>query len=204
MDRRMRKASYRKAIWVAMGLLLVFSPWQRAAAAPAQIGHAHALLVLPGSPRLLMGTHKGLLMSRDDGRTWMPVPLPPKFQGTDVMSLVVDPGDVRRVYAGTHDWGVRRGLDGGKTWEEINTGLGGRDVHALTIDPNRPKTLHAWVVGKGLYRTRNGGATWTRVDDGPENPEVKTLASVNVATGMGGIYLYAGTATGLYRNPDCF
>ena len=34
--------------------------------------------------------------------------------------------------------------------------------------------------------------------------EVKVLASVNIATGMGGIWLYAGSAEGLQRDPDCF
>ena len=42
-----------------------------------------------------------------------------------------------------------------------------------------------------------------RVDDGPAG-EVKVLASVNVPTGMGGIFLYAGTGEGLLRSPDCF
>ncbi|MEL6577987.1 MAG: hypothetical protein AAFQ81_19055 [Pseudomonadota bacterium] len=34
--------------------------------------------------------------------------------------------------------------------------------------------------------------------------EVLTLASVNLASGMGGIWLYAGTERGLTRVPDCF
>ena len=42
-----------------------------------------------------------------------------------------------------------------------------------------------------------------RVDDGPAG-ETKVLASVNIPTGMGGIFLYAGTGDGLQRNPDCF
>jgi hypothetical protein len=42
-----------------------------------------------------------------------------------------------------------------------------------------------------------------RVDDGPPG-ETKVLASVNIPTGMGGIFLYAGTGDGLQRNPDCF
>ena len=49
----------------------------------------------------------------------------------------------------------------------------------------------------------SASAKWTRVDDGPGG-EVKVLASVNIPTGMGGIWLYAGTAEGLQRNPDCF
>jgi hypothetical protein len=27
---------------------------------------------------------------------------------------------------------------------------------------------------------------------------------LNIPTGMGGIFLYAGTGDGLQRNPDCF
>lgn len=134
-NRKMSEASYGRAMWAAMALLFIFLPGSLAAAAPERIGHVHTLIVLPENPTLFMGTHKGLLMSHDKGQTWEPVPLPRKFQGTDVMSLVADPGDRRRLYAGTHDWGVLRSLDGGKTWEDVNVGLGGRDVHALTIDP---------------------------------------------------------------------
>ncbi|MFW8594421.1 hypothetical protein [Cribrihabitans neustonicus] len=34
--------------------------------------------------------------------------------------------------------------------------------------------------------------------------DVLALASVNLASGMGGIWLYAGTETGLTHVPDCF
>ena len=196
-----RRKLMRAAVLVG-ALVLVLAP----ASAPAsqEMDHAHALVMLPGSHTLFLGTHNGLLQSKDEGRIWVPVPLPEALKGVDVMTLVADPSNPQIIFAGTHERGVLRSRDGGKTWEEINTGLAGRDVHALTIDPNKPKTLHAWVVDKGLYRTADAGGKWARVDDGPENPEVKALASVNIPTGMGGIFLYAGTATGLYRNPDCF
>ncbi|MGH7410615.1 MAG: WD40/YVTN/BNR-like repeat-containing protein [Candidatus Methylomirabilis sp.] len=183
-------------------LVLVLAP----ASAPAsqEMDHAHALVMLPGSHSLFLGTHNGLLQSKDEGRTWVPVPLPEALKGVDVMTLVADPSNPQIIFAGTHERGVLQSRDGGKTWEEVNSGLAGRDVHALTIDPNKPKTLHAWVVDKGIYRTSNGGAKWIRVDDGPGDAEVKALASVNIPTGMGGIFLYAGTAAGLLRNPDCF
>jgi len=51
--------------------------------------------------------------------------------------------------------------------------------------------------------SRKPGAVQVRVDDGPAG-EIKTLASVNIPTGMGGIFLYVGTGEGLQRNPDCF
>jgi len=78
-------------------------------------------------------------------------------------------------------------------------------VHGLALAPAAPDTLHATVreTGEGLYRTTDGGGKWTRVDDGPGG-EVKVLTSVNIPTGMSGIWLYAGTAEGLQRSPDCF
>jgi len=67
----------------------------------------------------------------------------------------------------------------------------------------RDGRLYAQVPGKGLYRSVNGARQWHRVDHGPAGT-LHTLASVNMPSGMGGIYLYAGTAEGLQRNPNCF
>ena len=193
------------SVWAA-GLIgavaIALSPGP--AAMSQGMDHAHALVMAPGSHTLFLGTHNGMLQSKDEGRSWVAVPLPEGLKGIDVMALVADPSNPQVLYAGTHERGVLRSRDGGKTWDEVNSGLGGRDVHGLTIDPNRPKVLHAGVVGKGIYRTTNEGAKWIRVDDGPGDAEVKALASVNIPTGMGGIFLYAGTPTGLLRNPDCF
>jgi len=109
------------------------------------------------------------------------------------------------MYLGTHEAGILKTTDGGSPWAEVSAGLGGLDVHGLDVAPSTPGKLHAAVreKGEGVYRTTDGGGKWTRVDDGPTG-EVKVLASVNISTGMGGIYLYAGTSEGLQRSPDCF
>jgi hypothetical protein len=87
----------------------------------------------------------------------------------------------------------------------MNAGMRGLDVHGLAIDPTSSAKLHAAIreKGQGIYRTGDGGLKWTRVDDGPQG-EIKALQSVNLSTGMGGIFLYAGTSTGLQRTADCF
>jgi len=158
-----------------------------------------------GQP-LFLGAHTGLFRSDDGGRTWRPVALPAKH-GThlDVMAIAPDPKDSLTIYVATHEAGVFKTSDGGTTWTEVNTGLGGLDAHGLAVDPIAPAKLHVAVrdKGEGIYRTTDGGVKWVRVDDGPGG-EVKVLASVNIPTGMGGIFLYAGTAEGLQRNPDCF
>lgn len=174
----------------------------RAEGAPPEIEHLHALALDPQTNTLFMGTHHGLYTSPDEGKTWKKVEAGGTLKGVDIMTIVMDPTNPQIMYIGTHQKGVLKSLDGGRTWEESNTGLRGRDVHALSIHPT-DKRLHAWVVDKGLYRSMDGGATWKREDDGPPT-DIKAMAAVNLPSGRGGIYLYAGTSDGLYRNPDCF
>lgn len=177
------------------------------AKAPGHPGfeHVHALAVAADSQTLWLGAHAGLFRSGDGGRSWQPVKLSGKTPHLDIMTLVGDPRDAKTVYVGTHEAGVFRTRDGGGSWAPVNTGIGGLDVHGLALDPNEPAKLHAAVrgQGEGVYRTTDAGNKWVRVDDGPVG-EVKVLASVNISTGMGGIFLYAGTAEGLLRSPDCF
>jgi photosystem II stability/assembly factor-like uncharacterized protein len=167
--------------------------------------HVHALAVTADGRTLLLGAHSGLFRSEDEGRSWQPVALPSKHPHVDVMAVMPHLEDARAVYVATHEAGVFKTTDGGTSWQEANAGLGGADVHGLAIDPRDPQKLHAAVrdKGEGIYRSTDGGAKWVRVDDGPGG-EVKVLASVNISTGMGGIFVYAGTAAGLQRNPDCF
>jgi photosystem II stability/assembly factor-like uncharacterized protein len=167
--------------------------------------HVHALGFDAAGRVLWLGAHTGLYRSEDAGRTWVKAALPTQGPGPDVMAVAADPSDDNLLYVGTHETGVLKTADGGRTWRVVNTGLRGLDVHGLAIDPNTPAKLHALVreQGAGLYRTTDGGAKWVRVDDGPAG-ETKVLASVNIPTGMGGIFLYAGTGDGLQRDPDCF
>jgi photosystem II stability/assembly factor-like uncharacterized protein len=123
----------------------------------------------------------------------------------DMMGMTPDPKDPKTIYVATHEAGVFKSTDGGETWKQVNNGLGGLDVHGLAIDPITPQKLHAAVreKGEGIYKTTDGRGKSTRVDDGPQG-EIKGLTSVNIPTEMGGIFLYAGTSTGLQRSPDCF
>jgi photosystem II stability/assembly factor-like uncharacterized protein len=172
---------------------------------PPGFEHVHALAIDASGQALLLGAHTGLFRSDDRGRTWSKVSVSAKHAHLDIMDIAPDPKDPKTIYIGTHEAGVFKSTDGGKVWKEASSGIGGPDVHGLAIDPNAPSKLHAAIreKGDGIYRTTDGGAKWTRVDDGPEG-EVKVLKSVNIPTGMGGIFLYAGTSTGLQRSPDCF
>lgn len=203
-------------LWVVHGVALILSGsvagtlslWAAEVdhkKANAAFEHVHALAMDSEGRTLFLGAHTGLFKSEDSGRSWKKVPLPGNHASLDVMAVTPDPREPNLIYVATHEAGVLKSTDGGATWKEMNKGLGGLDVHGLALDPNTPSKLHAAVreKGEGLYRTTDGGAKWTRVDDGPQG-EVKILTSVNISTGMGGIFLYAGTSTGLQRGADCF
>ena len=185
--------------------LPAFAAEEHAGKADVGFEHVHALAIDAEGRVLFLGAHTGLFRSEDGGRSWQRLAVSAKHPHLDVMAVATDLKDPLILYAATHEAGVFKSTDGGKTWKEARAGLGGADVHGLAVDPNAPHKLHAAIreTGDGVYRTTDGGERWVRVDDGPEG-EVKVLASVNIQTGMGGIYLYAGTSQGLQRSPDCF
>ena len=164
--------------------------------------HVHALLVHPKNETLLVGTHHGLFRSHDAGVTWERVAPQGEVSGSDFMTLAMHPQQYSRIFAGGPDLGILRSEDFGQSWKRSAQGVPSPDVHALAVDPHMPQQLYAWVVGHELYRSQDGGRAWHRAVGGPPNPEVRTLASVNVDTGMGGIFIYAGTADGVFKNTD--
>lgn len=187
-------------LWISTWAFLILFP----VSGPGQeIGHLHALLVDAQNGTLLMGTHHGLYESRDEGKSWKKRALKGNIPGADFMLLTMDPMNPKIIYAGGHDLAVIKSENGGASWQRAAKGLPTMDIHALAIDPANNK-LYAWAVDHGLFRSESGAQSWVRVDDGPENPNVTSLTSVPIPTGMGGIFLYAGTAAGLYRNADCF
>lgn len=200
----MRSASAALALVIAL-LSPVLAAAQESSAAKPAFEHVHALAFDAAGRTLWLGAHSGLYRSDDGGRTWAKVALPAADHGPDVMTVTPHPTEADVLYVGTHEAGVLKTTSGGKTWSAVNAGLRGLDVHGLAIHPRSADKLHALVreTGAGLYRTTDGGQRWLRVDDGPAG-ETKVLASVDISTGMGGIFLYAGTGDGLQRSADCF
>ncbi len=125
-----------------------------------------------------------------------------------IRALASHPDRPGQLFAALEGGGLDRSDDGGGTWGAASSGLPQTQVAALAIAAGTPDTIYAAVAGDGLWRSEDAGKNWSFVMDRPwiaeAEREVLTLASVNLASGMGGIWIYAGTERGLTRVPDCF
>jgi hypothetical protein len=139
------------------------------------------------------------------GTTSLSVPV--QMEGP-IRALATHPARPGLVLASAGQGTLARSDDGGQSWAVISSGLPDLTVNAVSIAAEKPDTYYAAVASDGLWQSEDAGASWTLAMDRPwldgAERDVLTLASVNLASGMGGIWLYAGTAVGLTRVPDCF
>ena len=153
----------------------------------------------------LLVAGEALLRSDDGGTSWVPAPAP---NGGRILALATHPARPGRIVAGLAEGGVAVSEDGGRVWERRGKGLPDAAVIAIAVAAAEPDILYAGVRGDGLWRSEDAGQSWTFVMDRPWLAEGErdptALASVDLATGMGGIWIYAGTEAGLTRVPDCF
>lgn len=144
-----------------------------------------------------------LIRTDDGGTSWETLtPLAP------VEALATHPDHPGRLFAGHEDGRITVSEDGGASWEDRSQGLPGAPIQAITVAAAQPDLIYAAVEGDGLWKSEDAGQNWSLAMDRPwlEDAErdLLTLASVDLATGMGGIWIYAGTPVGLTRVPDCF
>ena len=125
-----------------------------------------------------------------------------------IRALTCHPDRPGRLFAALEGGGLDRSDDGGRTWAAASGDLPRAQVTALAIAAGAPDTIYAALAGDGLWRCEDAGTNWSFVMDRPwlaeAEREVLALASVNLASGMGGIWIYAGTDQGVTRVPDCF
>ncbi|VVD64679.1 BNR repeat-containing glycosyl hydrolase [Pandoraea horticolens] len=115
---------------------------------------------------------QGILRSNDDGKTWHRLGLkePIEFDGI-VRSLVVDPRNPARIYAGA-DAGLCISDDGGAHWHRPVNALNGQTVWSIAIDPHDSSVLYAGTGAPsraGIFKSTDAGQTWEKLP--PEIPE---------------------------------
>lgn len=147
--------------------------------------------VVPGradEPGLLWAgvAEAGLFRSEDGGETWSGVPglndhptreeWSPGAGGMCCHTLVRDPVDARRMWAGISAVGVFRSDDDGATWTPRNEGVPrvspsekfpeiGSCVHKIVVSPVVPDLLYQQNHA-GVFRSRDGADSWERIEQG--------------------------------------
>ena len=124
------------------------------------------VLSLAASPdadgSLLAGTKAGLMVSRDGGDRWSPVPGVPADMPVTAVSYHVS--DSRQVYVhvARSDRGLMRSRDGGATWESTSfVGDARTPVVAMAVGPADSVVLA--TTDSTVLRSRDAGRTWQPV-----------------------------------------
>lgn len=139
----------------------------------------------------------GLFVSRDAGQSWQPLAAfnghatrgtwSPAKGGLAVHSIQVDPRDARRVFVALSAGGVYRSLDGGASFEPMNSGVrapylptaapvSGQCVHRILLHPADPERLYQ-QSHCGTYRSDDAGAHWHEISAGLPSDFGYALAS---------------------------
>lgn len=143
--------------------------------------------------------------SADGGSSWVQTS---STDASSVTALATHPEFPGRIFAALETGGLMRSDDAGTTWISRNVGLPTGKPTALIVAANAASSVYVAVEGDGIWQSEDSGDSWSFVMDRPyladAERDVLTLTSVHLATGMGGIWLYAGTEQGLTRVPDCF
>lgn len=172
-------------------------------------GRSVIALATPGENAALFyaaARGEGVYRSEDTGLNWAQV-LP-----AGVSSLLLDPADERRLWAGLEPAGLFRSDDGGQTWQDLSPGLlaapgaddwdslqpqGEPGVATLAAVPARPGALLAGIQVGGLLRSVDGGASWSPAGEGL-NRDLHGLA-VHPRDPR---FWLAATGGGVYRSAD--
>jgi photosystem II stability/assembly factor-like uncharacterized protein len=129
--------------------------------------HPDVMYAGTGSP-----TRAAFFRSRNGGKSWEKTSLemPPKCAGVSrprMLTIAIDPDDVRDVWVGVEEGGLFRTRDGGDTWQRIDANHAGAvrnsDVHSIAILRGPPKTVVVMVVN-ALYTSTDGGETWSETN----------------------------------------
>ncbi len=159
-------------------------------------GDVCSLVSDPHDPAVLyLGTADGhVFVSHDGGNHWLlDGHIGHRFDSV-VASLIVDPSDTRRLYAGV--WtlnpaaggGVFESDDAGRTWRLL--GLVTHQVRALAQAASNPAILVAGTLD-GVYRSLDAGRSWSLISPAGSE-EIRNLDSLAIDPRNPNV-IYAGT-----------
>jgi hypothetical protein len=108
--------------------------------------------------RLYAATGDGIVRLDEAGEAWT-VEL--ALSGSGAQCLAVDPADPDTVYAGLREGGVRRSVDGGRSW--VDCGLPEPGVFSLAVSA-ADGAVYAGTEPSRLFRSEDRGESWRELE----------------------------------------
>jgi photosystem II stability/assembly factor-like uncharacterized protein len=135
-------------------------------------------------------------------------PLAPENVGGRTRSIVLDPTNPKRMWAGSLGGGIWRSDDGGENYQLIDDQMPSLIISCMVMDPTRPGTIYAGT-GEDYFKIDGPrGVGIIKISD-TETPTVlpgtdnSNFLYVNrLAISSDGRVLLAATAAGLFRTDD--
>lgn len=125
-----------------------------------------ALTPHPSQPNVVLAATKaGLYKSTDSGKSWHNIFA---VEGRAFWSVVFDPRDNGRIFAGTAPVGFYMSEDHGETWtacacdqkERFTITFGGSRAMRIAFHPTNPDIMYAAAEINGLLTSTDGGKSW--------------------------------------------
>jgi hypothetical protein len=109
----------------------------------------------------------GVLKSTDGGATWTVENPEGVFTGVDFVSIVVDPNNDSKLYAGTTH-GFYESTDGGSTWAQpTGSGTFASPTYGIALDPtSNPTTVYIATESVGVQKSTDGGTNFSTLGGG--------------------------------------
>lgn len=152
----------------------------------------YAIEVTPDNPKVVYAATRGpsnggnppwkgiIYKSTNRGGKWTPILQ--NLGGSNIQDwaydLEIHPKQTNYIYAATHEHGILRSTDNGKTWYAINTGITDYSARAIGIDPKTwlPATVYLGVWKKtGVFKSTNSGDYWVLKDNGLKEEQIFRL-----------------------------
>jgi len=86
--------------------------------------------------------------------------------GGVIADLAVDENNPDIVYAAAWGGGIYKSVNGGRTWQRTNNGLGSLNVSVLEVAPMNSLILYAGAYRGGIYKSVDQGTSWFLSDVG--------------------------------------
>lgn len=151
---------------------------------------------LPGGSSSEKGA--AVMKSTDGGKTYVPqvtVDAKTTIASANVLSLVFEAGNAKRLTLGTRENGIFVSDDGGESWRKLD--FPPIKTYGLVSDWSRPERLYAtgeWQGRGKIYRSDDRGMKWEEVYAEPNTGTVVTALAQSPRSSS---TLYAGTSAGV-------